>query len=136
MRKDDLLFIDSSHVVKAGGDVNFLILEVLPRLREGVVVHFHDIYFPYDYPRDLLKTFFPSTESSLLHAFLAFNHRFRIIFCMSLLHYKCPKVLTEVFPEYIPQGGQDGLVEERVAAFTTPPGHFPSSIYLRVGVSE
>ena len=42
----DLLFIDSSHVAKVGSDVTHLVLEVLPRLREGVIVHVHDIYFP------------------------------------------------------------------------------------------
>lgn len=58
LRKNDLLFIDSSHTVKPGGDVNYLILEVLPRLRSGVIVHFHDIFFPYDYQRNVLQTFF------------------------------------------------------------------------------
>ena len=46
------LFIDSTHTVKPGSDVNYLILEVLPRLRVGSWVHFHDIYFPFDYSRD------------------------------------------------------------------------------------
>ncbi|VVM06497.1 hypothetical protein MAMT_01238 [Methylacidimicrobium tartarophylax] len=132
LREKDVLFIDSSHAVKPGGDVNFLILEVLPRLREGVVVHFHDIYFPYDYSRVLLKSFFPGTESSLLQAFLIFNKRFKILFCLSQLHYGRPEVLAEVFPEYRPQGGKDGLVEDRLAPFETPAGHFPSSIYLQV----
>ena len=50
----DFLFIDSSHAVRTGGDVNFLVLEVLPRLKPGVLIHFHDIYLPYDYPRDAL----------------------------------------------------------------------------------
>ena len=42
----DILFIDSSHTVKIGGDVNYLFLEVLPRLKPGVIVHVHDIFFP------------------------------------------------------------------------------------------
>lgn len=133
LEENDVLFIDSSHTVKPGGDVNFLVLEVLPRLASGVVVHFHDINFPYDYPRDILKTFFPASESSLLQAFLAFNRRFQIIFCLSLLHYERPHVLREVFPEYQPQKGRDGLREDHVPAFSMPAGHFPSSIWLRVG---
>ena len=51
---DDLLFVDSTHAVKPGSEVNYLIHEVLPRLRPGAWVHFHDIYFPYDYARDTL----------------------------------------------------------------------------------
>ena len=46
----DFLFVDSTHTVKPGSEVNRLILEVLPRLQPGCHVHFHDIYFPYDYP--------------------------------------------------------------------------------------
>ena len=51
----DVLFIDSSHTVKIGGDVNYLFLEVLPRLKPGVIVHVHDIFFPFDYRRDWVK---------------------------------------------------------------------------------
>ena len=46
----DILFIDSSHTVKIRGDVNYLFLELLPRLKPGVIVHVHDIFFPFDYP--------------------------------------------------------------------------------------
>ena len=66
----DLLFIDSSHMVKMGSDVNHLILEVLPRLRRGVIVHFHDINLPYDYPRMALQGFLQATETSLCARFL------------------------------------------------------------------
>ena len=48
--ENDVLSIDSSHVVRRGGDVNYLYLEVLPRLNEGVVVHIHDIFLPFEYP--------------------------------------------------------------------------------------
>jgi hypothetical protein len=51
----DLLFVDSTHTVAPGSEVNRIILEVLPRLEAGVWVHFHDIYFPYDYTRDFLS---------------------------------------------------------------------------------
>src|SRR5678815_860642 len=61
---NDFLFIDSSHAVKPGGDVNYLILEVLPRLKPGVIVHFHDICFPYDYQPDTLMTFLHGMETS------------------------------------------------------------------------
>ncbi|HUY18442.1 MAG TPA: class I SAM-dependent methyltransferase [Candidatus Binataceae bacterium] len=126
--KDCLLFIDSSHAVKTGSDVNYLILEVLPALASGVIVHLHDIYFPYDYPRDTLTNFLGSTqECAMLHAFLIGNARVRILFSLSLLHYDRPEVLQRVFPEYRPQSGRDGLRDEHSAA-----GHFPSSIYLQM----
>lgn len=120
----DFLFIDSSHTVKAGGDVNFLILEVLPRLTPGVVVHFHDIFFPYDYQRDLLQTVLYWSESSLLHAYLVNNARTRILFSLSLLHYDSQEALKELFPSYEPQTEADGLAPMAWEK------HFPSSIYL------
>jgi predicted O-methyltransferase YrrM len=130
--RNDLLFIDSSHTVKPGGDVNFLILEVLPRLQPGVIVHFHDIYLPYDYQRSVLRTFFHWAETSLLRAFLIFNERVKIIFCLSHLHYERQDVLKEVFPEYNPQGDENGLQLEKYKPFDPIPEHFPASIYIQM----
>ena len=127
----DFLFIDSSHAVKPGSDVNHLILEVLPRLQPGVIVHFHDIYLPYDYQRDVLKTFLHSSETSLLRAFLTHNDRVRIIFCLSHLHYERCDDLRQVFPEYDPQTGLNGLIPASTQAFEISANHFPSSIYLQ-----
>lgn len=128
---NDLLFIDSSHTVKPGSDVNYLILEVLPRLKRGVIVHFHDIYFPYDYSRDVLNTFVHWSETSLLHAFLINNDRARMLLSLSLMHYDCPGVLGDVFPEYNREPDRDGMrtglarpMESNVKQ------HFPSSTYI------
>ena len=129
--RGDLLFIDSSHSVKTGSDTNFLILEVLPRLNPGVIVHFHDIYLPYEYPRDALKSFIHSQETALLHAFLIANSRFRILFCLSMLHYGRREELRRIFPEYRPQADCDGMEVERPARERAS-SHFPSSVYLEV----
>ena len=81
----DLLFIDSTHAVRPGSEVNYLIHEVLPRLKPGVWVHFHDIYFPYDYARDTLDgdMLFPQ-ESTLLYAFLTGNDHFKVEASLSI----------------------------------------------------
>jgi hypothetical protein len=131
LERNDFLFIDSSHAMKPGSDVNHLILEVLPRLRSGVVVHFHDIHFPYDYPRDVLENFLHFNETSLLRAFLVFNTRIKIIFCMSYLHYERKNLLREVFPDYVPQTDADGLRNGKYKPFAAIREHFPSSIYLQ-----
>lgn len=128
----DLLFIDSSHAVKAGGDVNFLVLEVLPRLKRGVWVHFHDIYFPYDFPRDLLLNYTFYNETSLLRAWLTHNSRAEIVFCLSQLHYDRPHGLRAVFPDYDPQPNNGGLVTGDARPFRQDKRHFPSSIYIRI----
>jgi hypothetical protein len=132
LERNDVLFIDSSHTVKPAGDVNFLVLEVLPRLKPGVVVHFHDIYLPYDYPRDTLQTFFHGMETSLLHAFLIFNTHAEIIFCLSQLHYGRSEILGEVFPQYSPEGDDRGLRLPQLKAFQTSEQHFPSSLYIQI----
>lgn len=122
----DLLFVDSTHTVQADGDVNKIILDILPRLRSGVIVHFHDIYFPYDYNREVLRSVFHWMETAMLHAFLIGNQRFEILFCMSLLHYERPAALRVCFPDYQPKADSNGLDTG------TEGGDFPSSIYLRV----
>ena len=124
----DLLFIDSTHAVKPGSEVNYLIHEVLPRLKPGVWAHFHDIYFPYDYARDTLDgdMLFPQ-ESSLLYAFLSGNGRFRVEASLSMIHYAKPDALRALIPKYEPSGQVDGLRADGGR-------HFPSAAWLRVVV--
>jgi predicted O-methyltransferase YrrM len=125
----DLLFIDSTHAVKPGSEVNYLIHEVLPRLRAGVWVHFHDIYFPYDYTRDTLDgdLLFPQ-ESTLLYAFLTGNERFRLEASLSMVHYAASADLKRLIPWYEANDQVDGL-GGRIGK------HFPSSAWLRVAAT-
>jgi Methyltransferase domain len=76
----DILLIDSSHVSKVGSDVNWLFFEVLPQLAPGVLVHVHDVFYPFEYPEDLFPSGYALNEAYMLRAFLIFNDRFRIIF--------------------------------------------------------
>ena len=76
----DILFIDSSHVSKTGSDLNHLVFNVLPRLGRGVLVHFHDVYYPLEYPREIVYEGFAWNEAYLLRAFLQYNSAFRIEF--------------------------------------------------------
>lgn len=81
----DVLFIDSSHVSKVHSDVNHLLFEVLPRLKAGVLVHFHDIAYPFEYPKAWIYEGRAWTEAYLLRAFLQYNAAFRIRFFNSYL---------------------------------------------------
>jgi len=77
----DILFIDSSHVAKTGSDVNYLILEVLPRLRPGVVIHFHDIFLPNEYPKEWVLVQRRSwNEQYLVQAMLTLTNGFEVLF--------------------------------------------------------
>ncbi len=130
LNSGDFLFIDSSHTVKPGSDVNYLILEVLPVLAPGVIVHIHDIFLPYDFQRNVLKTFLHWSETSLLRAYLTFNERAAVLFCLSHLHYDRQEELKQIFPEYDPAPDIDGLNPPSVRPFEQPQRHFPASIYL------
>lgn len=129
----DLLFVDSTHTVAPGSDANYLLLEVLPRLPDGVLVHVHDVFFPYDYAPDTLRTVFHWSETSLLRALLVGNDDLSIEFCLSHLHHERPDALGELFPEYEPQPTDRGLTHEYLAPFEKPrDAHLPTATYLRV----
>jgi predicted O-methyltransferase YrrM len=74
----DVLFVDSTHVAKAGSDVNHLVFEVLPRLPPGVWVHLHDIFFPFEYPDAWVREGRAWDEAYLLRAFLSYNDAFAV----------------------------------------------------------
>jgi hypothetical protein len=123
----DLLFVDSTHATRPGSEVNRIVLEVLPRLPSGSFVHFHDIYFPYDYQSTLLTTLFFGGESTLLHAFLIDNRRYSIAASLSMLHHACPQQMQLLLPNYRPAVMHYGLHTAGVNS-----GHFPSATYLSV----
>ena len=99
LESDDILFIDSSHTVKIGSDVNYLFLEVLPRLRPGVIVHVHDIFLPFEYRRDwVLDELRFWSEQYLLQAFLQFNSEFEVLMANSYLNHYYQHDLRVAFP--------------------------------------
>lgn len=99
LHENDILFIDSTHVVRVGGDVNFLYLEVLPKLQKGVIIHVHDIFFPYHYPKDwVIKKQLFWNEQYLLQAFLMFNDYFEVLWCCSYMYSKYLDRVTSVLP--------------------------------------
>jgi hypothetical protein len=104
----DLLFIDSTHIVKIDGDVPFLYLEVIPKLKSGCFVHIHDVHFPYNvpFPSELyvlgLKWPVFWTEAMLLQAFLSYNDSYEIVMSMPLLRFFCEDFLKAHVPSYRP----------------------------------
>lgn len=78
LEANDVLFIDSTHVAKAGSDVNRIVFEILPRLRPGVHIHFHDVFYPFEYPKPWLFDARGWNEDYFLRAFLQYNEAFQI----------------------------------------------------------
>ena len=100
----EVLFIDSSHVIRTGGDLPFLFLEVLPRLPSGAVVHVHDIYLPYGYASDFAQRFW--TEQYLLQALLTGSDRYEVLFATHLMSRRHVDEMRAVFGPHV--GAADG----------------------------
>ena len=79
LRENDILFVDSTHVTKFDSDVNYIIHKTLPVLAQGVHIHFHDIFYPFEYPREWLLQGRAWNEQYILRAFLEFNKDFKIV---------------------------------------------------------
>lgn len=112
----DVLFIDSSHTVRIGGDVNYLFLEVLPRLKPGVIVHVHDIFSPFDYRRDwVMDELRFWGEQYLLQAFLTFNSEFEVLMANAYLGHRYMEDLKATFPNSPWWGGGSFWMRRRPA---------------------
>jgi predicted O-methyltransferase YrrM len=91
----DILFIDSTHVLKPGGDVAWLYLHVLPRLAPGVIVHVHDIFWPFTYPARWIRERRDWTEAYVLHALLSGSSHFGILLFSSWLWHCRPGLVPQ-----------------------------------------
>lgn len=99
LTENDILFIDSSHVVKTDHDLNYLIFEILPKLKKGVLVHFHDIFYPFEYPQTwILEKKISWNEIYFLRAFLMYNNSFKIKLFNTYLEQKCKDWFFENMP--------------------------------------
>ena len=95
----DILFIDTSHISKVGSDVNHLFFVILPILQKGVYIHIHDIYFPFESPKDRVLFFGEYwNEVYLLRAFLQYNNEFKIVLFNTYLE----EFYQEFFEENMP----------------------------------
>lgn len=115
LRADDILFIDSSHVVSMDNDVLYECLCILPELAPGVLVHFHDVFTPLDYPEKFVKKnlcFWG--EQYLLEAFLSFNTEFKVVWSASAMQQHRPDILQRVFPSW---EGSFARMPEKLKAF-------------------
>lgn len=104
----DILFIDTSHVSKVGSDVNHIFFQILPVLKPGVIVHFHDIWYPFEYPKDWLNRGIFWNEAYLLRAFLMFNPSFRVLLFNNYLNHCSADLVKSTFPLFL-QDQDQGL---------------------------
>lgn len=102
----DVLFIDTSHSVKIGSDVSSILFRILPSLKAGVVIHIHDMYFPWEYPEEFVLEGRTYNELYFVRAFLQYNSTFKIIFSATQMELE----QADVFPSdyFKAHGGNTG----------------------------
>lgn len=105
LEADDILLVDSSHVAKVDSDVNFIFFEVLPQLRSGVYVHFHDVRFPFEYWKEWIYAGRAWNEAYLLRAFLQYNNAFKIQYFCSFLAEFHRNELAQAMPDCMKDTG-------------------------------
>jgi predicted O-methyltransferase YrrM len=108
LKKDDILFIDTSHTVKTGGDVTWIFHEIVPRLAPGVIVHIHDFFLPGEYPEAWVLEGWGWNETYMVRSFLAFNDAFEIIWGTQYMLLNHSADVIAAFPDfqrYLAMGG-------------------------------
>ncbi|GAB3920794.1 class I SAM-dependent methyltransferase [Larkinella terrae] len=107
LEKNDIFFVDSTHVSKTGSDVNYIFFEILPRLKSGVLIHFHDIFYPFEYPEEWVLGWkgFGWNESYMLRNFMMYNRDFEILFFNSFMHQNYPSWLAKNMPRFLHNPG-------------------------------
>ena len=98
LNEDDILFIDSTHVAKFNSDVNYVLHEILPALAHGVYIHFHDVFYPFEYPQEWLLFGRAWNEQYILRAFLEYNKDFKIVLFNTYLESMYEEQIRKRFP--------------------------------------
>ena len=130
--RGDILFLDSSHVVAIGGDVVREYLDILPRLRPGVLVHVHDIFLPHDYPREFIyRNLCFWSEQYLLQAFLSFNSEYEVFWGSSAMALRHRQVLDEAFPRWRSSYSRMPREKNRFVPALDGQRVWPSSFWIR-----
>lgn len=98
LESNDILFIDSTHVSKVGSDVNQIYFEILPKLKKGVVIHIHDVFWPFEYPYEWIKETRAWNEDYLLRAFLYKNPDYEVLVFNNFLNEHHSDQLSRLMP--------------------------------------
>jgi hypothetical protein len=96
--QNDILFVDSTHISKYDSDINFIMFEILPRLKKGVLIHFHDVFTNFEYPYSWLNEGRCWNESYIIRAFLMNNPAYKIIYFNDYMSTKYQEIYKSDFP--------------------------------------
>jgi predicted O-methyltransferase YrrM len=113
---DDMVIIDSSHILKTGSDVNFELFEVMPRLKNGVLIHFHDVFYSFEYPEAWIAEARSWNEIYALRAFLMYNQQFEILYFNSFFGSKYAELIEQTYPRMLENPGGSLWLKKMSAA--------------------
>jgi predicted O-methyltransferase YrrM len=113
LKSGDLLFIDSSHVVKYGSDLQMLFFNIMPILSKGVFVHFHDIFYPFEYPYEWLKKGIYWNEIYFLRAFLSYNNNWSIHFFNNYVAHEFEEIIEKKMPLCLKNTGGSIYIQKK-----------------------
>jgi predicted O-methyltransferase YrrM len=113
LNANDILFVDSSHILKFDSDVTRIFFEILPRLKEGVIVHFHDILWPFEYPKEWLINGTAWNEAYFIRGFLQYNNLFEILYFNSFMGLFQREKLIEKMPLCLRDSGGSIWLKKR-----------------------
>ena len=114
LNEGDLLFIDSTHVLKYNSDVMYIFNKILPNLKKGVFVHFHDIFYPFEYPDVWVQQGRFWNETFYLKQFLSYNSIWKIQLWINAIYAKNSEFIKQNFPLFVKKvGGSIYLKKEK-----------------------
>jgi hypothetical protein len=114
LEPNDILFIDSTHVLKTGSDVHYELFHLLPLIKPGVIVHFHDILYPFEYHDHwIFEKNFSWNESYAIRAFLMYNTDFRVLFWNPLFALSFGSSIRDEFPTFLTNPGGSIWLERK-----------------------
>ena len=109
LQSNDILFIDSTHVMKTGSDVHYELFEILPIVAPGVFIHFHDVMYPFEYPLSwIFQSNYSWNEAYMLRAFLMHNKDYNVFYSNTYLTQQSKQTVIESFPDF-PSNPGSGL---------------------------
>jgi hypothetical protein len=112
LQADDILFVDSTHVAKTGSDVLYILFKILPSLQSGVIIHFHDVFYPFEYPQKWVFDERSWNEDYFLKAFLMYNDKFEIVLFSDYLHRLHKEAFEKMPLSYNDTGGNFWVVKK------------------------
>lgn len=113
LQSGDILFIDSTHVSKFNSDVNYELFNILPKIKPGVTIHFHDVFDGFEYPLQWLKDGWAWNEDYLLRAFLSSNNSYKVLLMNDYMTRRYSDLLLKSYPRFVNNCGGSLWVEKK-----------------------